>query len=151
MKWAWAAYSKGAFKNLPDFADDLDTRDFEKMLLENFLPYEAVYTLTAPTARGADTPVGFVGAYMRTGIMEPHVQWYPWASLRNRLEAMVNFINEMRREVWMQFIVPQHDRLFFDIMTSEGYGILWRIGPIFDHPFLRGEPGMMYQSQKGRI
>lgn len=148
IAWLYAAHRKGAFRDIVGFEDDMSPEVFETKFLESVLNFDVAWILTAPNQKGPETPVGFMAAFVRGQVMEPHVDWFPWATSRNKLETMLHFFNTFRHQFWIMAFVEMKDRPFFDKLKD--YGVLWRVGPIFDSPMTQGKPAMMYHSQKGR-
>ena len=148
IAWLYAAHKRGGFRHYPQFNEEMSPEVFETKFLETVAPFDVAWILTAPNQKGDDTPVGFVGAFIRHTIMEPHVEWFPWATPRNKLEAATNFINNFRKDFWIQLVVDIKHRNFFDHIRE--LGILWRVGPVFDYPLIEGNTGMIYHSQRGR-
>lgn len=107
------------------------TEAFGNHIAERF---QTAFTMLA-TPPGKNTmPVGVV-----FGILPFHGQpvmwfgdfiWFPWASRRNKLEAAVHFLNQMRKQYCMiGFCEPEAIRFFEHICR---YGVLRRAGTVFD-------------------
>ena len=129
LKHIWVAYKKGALAPAGIEGTELSAPDFktafEQYVLEN---YSAAWVLFAPTSKGR-TPVGIVfgawaprGAYMTVAGM----CWFPWASKRNILEAIVGFLNGVRKEIPLKFYaLPEHKRTY---EVCAMHGIVRRVG-----------------------
>lgn len=129
IRFIWAAYKKGALASM-GFADESLTAEqfkseFEKLVLDNF---HGVWTLFAPTKKGS-IPVGIVFAAWAPNALYMIVTgmcWFPWSSKRNKIEAMVGFLNGVRKELSLMFYaLPEHKRLY---EVCAMHGIVRRIG-----------------------
>lgn len=108
--------------------------------------YDRAYTLFAKTKEGK-RPAGIVLMHQpdkRAAVLwMADVLWFPWATPRNKLESIVNFMNIMRKD-WlvMEFAVPD-EAAFFDHVCR--YGVMRRAGTIFD---LYTVPAAVFQTRK---
>lgn len=100
--------------------------------------------LFAPTERGT-IPVGIVAGELTAHRMTPEFIFFPWASPRNRLESIVNYINEFRRGFLIMIAVPEEEWRFCTHLLK--YGILKRVGKIDDYYSL-DEPMMLFVSKR---
>ena len=91
----------------------------------------------------SDKPVGLIVGLVKESIMEPHVDWFPWATPRQKLETIVRFINEMRMMYVLLVTAREEDWGFFDHIKR--YGILRIVGRINGY-YGRGD-AMLYQSR----
>lgn len=137
VKYAWAAYKKGALVSMGEaFTQEMSADQF-KQLFEAFVisNHHAAWTLIAPTIKGS-IPVGIVLAAWAPNAPFMVVNgacWFPWASSRNKIEAMVTFLNGIRKElqlVW--YALPEHKRMY---EVCAMHGIIRRVGTSFvAHP-----------------
>jgi len=103
---------------------------------------------SAMTAKG-ERPVGaFFVEYVGGGSLvrleaEPHVQWFAWASPRNRIEATVKFLVELKRVLPFRFHVTESDAEFFFHIGK--YGILRCVGKVH-HYFGADRGAFLFQS-----
>lgn len=117
--------------------------EFKTRTLDLIESVDLAYTLLAPTDRG-EIPVGLMICAVNGHRLQPHVLWFAWASPRNRLESVVNFINEMRK-IWnIGISVEAGDWEFFTHVCR--HGILERIGKWKGY-FTDGD-AMLYQSRR---
>lgn len=129
MKYAWAAYKKSAF---PSFAEGLTADEF-KARFEEFVVanHHAAWTLIAPTLHG-NIPVGIVLAAWAPNAPYMIVNglcWFPWASNRNILEAIVCFLSGVRKELQLVFYaLPEHKRTY---EVCAMHGVVRRVGTSF--------------------
>ena len=118
-------------------------REFKEQTLSLIEAVDLAYTLIAPTGRG-EIPIGLMLCALSGHRLQPHVLWFEWASPRNRIESVVNFINEMRR-MWNIGIAAEETYWpFFNHVCR--HGILQRIGKWFDY-YADGD-ALLYQSRK---
>ena len=77
---------------------DLLDEDFLPWVEHTFSAYQEVIILEDDNARfGAGRgPVGIVGAITNGYLFEPHVEWFEWATPRNKLRAAVAFFQKYR-------------------------------------------------------
>lgn len=135
VRWAWAAYKKGALSQMsPRFADGkLTGEEFRKEFAQEIVDnYDAAWTLFAETQKGF-VPVGLVlafwphpnPAYIRC-MTVGGIAWFPWARSRNRIESLVHFFNTVRNDIpLMGYARPEHKRMY-EIVCM--HGIMQRVG-----------------------
>jgi hypothetical protein len=131
VRYTFAAYRKGSLSSLgEDFANtDMNADEFkaafEGFVLKNF---HAVWTLFATTPKGV-IPVGIVfaeGAPNGPYMIVTAAVWFPWASKRNMVEAMVSFLDSVRKQVALVFYaVPEHKRMY---EVCAMHGVVRRVG-----------------------
>lgn len=133
LKYAWAAYKKGALVSMGEaFTKEMNADEFKK-LFEQFVlqNHHAAWTLIAPTAKG-NIPVGVVLAAWAPNapfMIVNGMCWFPWASNRNQLESAVNFLNSVRKEHSLTFYsLPEHKRMY---EVCAMHGIIRRVGTSF--------------------
>lgn len=125
VKWLWAAYKKGAFEG-SFLGPDMDKEEFTTSVVEHLSAFNEVFLLETETKRGK-IPVGLVSLVTTNGSV-PHVDWFPWASARNKIEAITCFFSKMRNRpmlVWVRDI----DIKFYTHVSK--YGVLRRIGKVY--------------------
>lgn len=130
VKYAWAAYKKGALSPMGEaFSKDMNAEEF-KDLFESFVVqhHHAAWTLIAPTTKGR-IPVGIVLAAWAPNAPYMVVNgacWFPWASRRNIIEASVAFFSGIRKELSLMFYaLPEHKRAY---EVCAMHGVIRRIG-----------------------
>ena len=69
--------------------------------------------------------------------------WYPWATPRNKVEAALNFFNEMRRNTAMVEYANKETKAFFEVMAK--HGVMRRIGT--SHNVYPGEPTTIFETR----
>lgn len=132
VKYVWAAYKKGAmapmapmgFEGTDLTADEFKAR-FEEIVVTR---YPATWVLFANSKREL-RPVGVVfGAWAPNAgyIIISGMCWFPWASKRNIVESIVNFLNGVRKDFMLMFYaLPEHKRTY---EVCAMHGIVRRVG-----------------------
>ncbi len=100
--------------------------------------------LEAPVATQGKIPVGVVSVYIQGEWNMPHVQWFPWSSDRNKLEAAVAFIDGMRRTREVVITANAVDAPFFDKLHSR-YNLIRPVGRLLNG-YGAGQPAMLYEA-----
>lgn len=129
VKYVWAAYKKGALASMGFDNPNLTEREFKATFEEIVVTKcPATWVLFASTHKGM-TPVGVVfGSWApnATYIIISGMCWFPWASKRNIVESMVNFLNGVRKEFMLVFYaLPEHKRTY---EVCAMHGIVRRVG-----------------------
>jgi hypothetical protein len=151
LKYAWAAYKKGALASMGGVfgGQDLSPAEFkeafEKEVLDN---YHGVWTLLAQDPK---RPIGFVlgffshpnpakAPFMIVGDMI----WMPWATPRNRLEAAVSFFASARKEMPMMEFASEDSKRFFEVIAR--HGVMRRVGT--SHNVYTGAPAAVFETRR---
>lgn len=151
LRFAYAAWRLGSKIDMLHFEPDADMAGPEWVeYTAEFLiaHYAHAFTLFAKTHEGK-RPAGIALLHQpdkRAGVLwMADVIWFPWASSRNKLESIVNFMNSMRKQ-WLifEFAIPA-ETPFFDHVCR--YGVMRRAGTVFD---LYTEPASVFQTRKLR-
>lgn len=133
----WAAYRLGAFSRAID--RDLSKQEFTEVFLQLMGIWDHEWVLHAPNDQSPDgeiIPVGIMIGYGKDKIIEPHVEWFPWASDRNKLEGMLAFFSEVSKEYKLfAYILPENQNFFVRLCR---YGVLTSGCKILDY-FGKGE------------
>lgn len=122
MPYLWAAYRMGVWKDT--FKDDL-TKDEFTLAVSDLSEMTNILAIIAPNG-GKQTPVGVIIAGEGVRYIEPHVDWFPWATDRNKLEGIIRGILTLR-EIKPLFIWCDERDIDFYAHVSK-YGILRRVG-----------------------
>lgn len=74
------------------------TEDFDEKIQAAFSPCAEVLMLEDSNAKFGQKfgPIGIVGAISNGYLYQPHVEWFPWATHRNKLRASVMFFQKFR-------------------------------------------------------
>lgn len=118
LRFLWAAYKKGALEPMGErFADGkMDAETFKTAFKDDVLSrFHAAWVLFATTKKG-HVPIGIVFATWAPNasyMIVTGMCWFPWASKRNKIEGMVNFLSKIRKEFNLMFYaLPEHKRLY---------------------------------------
>lgn len=89
MKWLKAA-KKFAGEEIED--------TFDEYMIRTFAQYQEVMMLEDRNAKfsAGFGPVGIVAALTNGHLYQPHVEWFPWATARNKLRSAVMFFQKSR-------------------------------------------------------
>lgn len=137
-KFAWAAYKKGALASMgPRFQAEFTPEAFYTAFVDEVeTTYAGAWTLSAETKRGF-IPVGIVlGFYSHPNpqfapfMIVGDMIWFPWASVRNRIESAVAFFNSIRKEIPMLEYADDKAKPFFEMIAK--HGIMRRVGTSFN-------------------
>lgn len=147
MRWLWAAYRRGVFSHLPEFAEGLDRDSFMATMLallgsRIFKPGGEAWVFDGQTALGF-IPIGMLIAVPNRGHAEPHLFWFPEASPRNKLECCVKWLHEMK-QVWkIDLWIKEPDWQFYGHLCK--YGLLRTVGK-YRNCFEDGGDALIFQS-----
>lgn len=151
IKYAWAAYRRGAFKQAEDYFPDGLDRDsflvrFVEMANEAMANGIEVWTVFGKTSYGI-IPIALLtiqfSRYPVGRLAQPHVVWYPEASPRNKIEAGVLMLRELKKES-MILIASADDVLPYHRHLAK-YGLLRSVGKLRDYRG-EGQHAMLFQS-----
>lgn len=140
----WLASEMGAFKEMK-FSNN------QEEFVEQALTFIAhlmdqggfVYILSAKNTRRNNeiTPIGIVMVNFYENAAWPHVVWFPWASMRNKLEGAILFIQELKKSVPILIIARESDAHFFSHLSR--YALLSRGCKINKH--FGDEDGVLFR------
>lgn len=149
LKYLYAAWRLG---NKPLDEIKCENDEFEQAFADHVAArYHLAYTLIASPPDRSPMPVGVVFGirpfYGKNIMWIGDFLWFSWASKRNKLEAAVHFLNQMRKEnTLIGFAEPDAIDFFEHICR---YGVARRAGTVFD--FLREGPMAVFQTRKPYI
>ena len=137
-KYLWAAHRQGGFEKpfealraalgiQEPIPTDLPGDEF-KYLMETVMEGGEFWILTARNLE-ENMPVGIVGGIRKQEVLEPHVEWFPWATPRNKIETIVVFIEGMRNNTSLLIYTDFEERNFWIRMAQ--YGVVRRVGTYF--------------------
>lgn len=97
IKWLWAAYKHGSFDhyNLPEMNRD----KFEEMIVTRVVPaYQEIFIIEDKHEGFSNKqgPVGMVMNSLNGWRLEPHVNWFKWATKKNILRGTVAYLQHAR-------------------------------------------------------
>ena len=144
MKWLWAAYRRGVFKDTARFPEGLDTFQFQNTVLQFladlFERHGEAWVAIGKTERG-EIPIGFaVGTPGEHRHLETHIFWFPEASPRNKLECALKWLVDMKTDWRIDIWAREGSWKFFDHLCK--YGVLRPVGKYKDFD---GSDAMFYQ------
>ena len=144
MRYLWAAYKKGAFKDTIGLPDDLTVTEFDQGLKDLILTTYDHSWVVEVKIKDKYQPIGVLFA-MQAGVMTilGDMVWFPWATRRARTESLINFVNEMRSKTLLVWYSNEEDKDFYVYMAR--HGIARRVGSIDgiykgQAPFWQGRP-----------
>jgi len=123
IKYFWASEKqKGNATDPKNYAEQIKNTLFAY--------YDVGFTMEAITQKGK-MPVGAVfGKYMGPFLLLADARWLNWATDRNKLESIVNLLNELRKDTLVLFYSTMDDKDFYVHIAR--HGIAKRIGTIDD-------------------
>lgn len=132
MGLLWASYKRGGFPALPKTFDE---HIFTDVILNHAKDYDSLWIIEddSKVFKSGRGPVAFVGVKLRDGgwAMEPHVEWFAWASPRAILRGSVAFFQMVRysKDVGVCVVrsLKKHANLFYRL---KDYGVLFYCGKI---------------------
>lgn len=135
MRWLWAAYRKGMWPEL--FHKGLTQNAFVEKMTEVIGSVQYEWIIDAKGVDGT-RPVGLILADSRAAgrAIEPHVDWFPWATSRNCMEGSAAFLKHIGKRHKIFIYSDEPSIPFWERMIR--YGILRRGCKIVDY-FAMGE------------
>ena len=137
-RWLWAAYGMGMWREM--MSGNLNREGFEERMLEimGAVPYD--WILEAQSGDGL-RPVGLIlGKEVGNGV-EPFVEWFPWATSRNQIEATAAYLKEVSKQLKIFVFAEESANRFWSHFVH--YGLVRRGCKVIDY-FSRGEHAMMF-------
>ena len=123
LKYAWAAYRKGALEVLnPIFGSDMGLEDFREAFPEILASSgNSVWTIVGPVPGRGVMPIGMVFGLIRERVIhDVHAVWFPWATPRTTFEAAKEFFERTRRDFFVKVFASEETEKFFDAIVSTG-------------------------------
>lgn len=100
-----------------------------------------VLMLIATIPGKQSSPVGLLAVEYHDNAAWPHAVWFPWSSSRNRVECLVNFLQELNKEAPVLIASEPELTGFFGHLSR--YGLLRRVGTI--RKYRDDKPAILYQ------
>jgi len=144
LKYFWPAYCMGQTFGLPQGLKPSDLVTHAYSVLDGFAE---IWTLLGRTKDG-ERPVGYVTAVSDTWRAWFQFAYFPWASPRNRLETMVAFLDDARRNRMGYIHIQLQDKALLD--RAMDYAVVTRVGTNA-HYFGRGVHAMQYETVLKRL
>lgn len=140
FRWLWAAYKLGTWHDLLN--EGLSREVFREAVVELVSQVQFDWILAVPMETGL-RPVGMVFADPRFGgnAIEPHVEWFPWATPRNKLECAIQFLKQIGKDVKIMLYIEEQDDTFWHRVWQ--YKVLKKACKIHDC-YGRGKNAVMY-------
>lgn len=122
----WAAYKRDC---LGDVKPGLSEIEFQRHTIQ----YAESVRLTNGElwAVVTDVPIGVAGVHFDGHVAFPHVSWFPEATSRDKLEAGVSFIWELKQEHMVIITGPERFTSYWRHLAK--YGLLRAVGKIRDY------------------
>ncbi len=140
----WAAYRRGIFEDL--FEGGLDIHQFDVAFIEltrrALLSGMELWVFFGNTTHG-NIPIALLAMTYDGHIAKPHINWFPEATPRNKLEAIVKFFIEVKKTHLALFDVREEQAEFFRHVSR--YGLLRAIGKVRDY-YSDGTHAIMFQT-----
>jgi len=124
-KWLHAAYTMRSFDDfIPEGYSQLEFDEVIKQVLVAFAGNSGcVYMLEAHHgAKKTTIPVGVLVVRLFEGALWPHAHWFSWATPRNKIEAVVAILQELKKEAPLMIIAEKDMVRFLSHMAR--YGLL---------------------------
>lgn len=140
LGYLWAAYRLGMWDDyLPPV---LSQSMFEARIIEMIAHADYDWIIEAKSDDGV-RPVGLVlaQAMLDGRRIEPHVDWFPWATPRNRFEGVAAYLREVGKRFKIVLYVPESDQAFWERVKM--YRLLRHGCKVIDH-FDRGEHAYLF-------
>lgn len=153
VKFAWAAYKKGALAPMagPFVNPDMTAEEFNVAFQATVTTrYHGAWTLSADTRRG-NMPIGIVLAFyshpdpaLSPFMIVADIVWFPWSSPRNRVEAAVYFFSVIRSSIPMVgYANGDVNKRFCEMICQ--HGVTRRVGTTFN--VIKGEPVAVFETR----
>ena len=140
MPWLWAAYRMGAYADvLPEGLDDDMFTDTALDIIESA---DHGFIIEAPGDKGLQ-PVGIVlgTEFGKSRCLEPHVDWFPWATPRNKMEGAAAFLRQVKHRFKIFLFIDDDGLEFYDRISK--FRLVTRGCKVIDH-YGPGKHAMMY-------
>lgn len=146
--YLWAAYRKGKFRDM--IGDNLGRAEFAESIVTILELFNHEWILEAPNLNVPSdgmVPVGIVVANGDRRFIEPHVDWFPWATDRNKVEAALAFLSRVSTQYKVLAFVRPEDKEFYIQMCR--YGQLTMGCKILDY-YASGEDAYFFYTRGPR-
>lgn len=137
-RFMWAGYEMGMWRdNIPM---NLPFSAFQEIMLELLGEAVSDWIVESRFQEGI-APIGFFIAQSRGEAIEPYVEWFPWATARNKIECAVAFLKEVSKQQKLIIFSREDYAGFWSRMVQ--YGVARRGCKVIDY-FSRGEHALMF-------
>lgn len=117
MPYLWAAYRMGVWDEV--FKPNLTQEEFTNAVAQT----SEVFNLMVIVS---EKPISLVSIKQDTVAVQPNIEWFPWASNRNKVEGVVKLILYLRDISPVILWSKDESRKFFTHISK--YGIMRRVG-----------------------
>lgn len=139
LKYFYAAYRQNVFP----LVSGLSPAEFSDQIRNFLTSFPAEWVFDAPTKNGIiPVGVGLAANVLDEIIIIGKIIWFPWASLRNKLESALNLIEASRQENTLLDFADESDQPFYVRLCK--YGSVRRVGTLY---MLDGTKIAQYQSK----
>ena len=140
MRWLWAAYKLDTWAGR--MFEGMSQEQFNDDVISIVSAADVAHIIEAPCDRGMQ-PVGIVlGRVFGKGrCLEPHVDWFPWSTVRNRMEGAAHYLKHVGRSFKIFLFIDQENLKFWERIYD--YRVIVRGCKVVDH-YGPGEPAMMF-------
>lgn len=125
----WAAYKRNSF-GLPE---GMAQEEFMVALAPVLARHDSLFLIEddSPAYQSKRGPVGLVGVFTDTWLIEPHADWFAWATKRNVLRCAVAWFQKVRHDkhvgACMVRARQKHEKFFTRLRR---YGVLFYVGKV---------------------
>lgn len=147
MGWLWAAYIEGSFDFMAEGANQEEFTKGMTWVIEDKIksPDDLFYLAEAYNVDKKRTvPVGLIVINFMQGAAWPLINWFSWATPRNKIEASVVFLEELQRESPIMIMGDDKTTKFLSHLGR--YGLLSRSKVLKD--FHDGERRYLHYGKK---
>lgn len=147
IPYLYAAYRRKALNGTPEGMNPAEFRVYvEAKVAEQMETGGDYLTLICQTPLG-EIPVGVVQIIVTQAPdvrpqAIPHVIWFPEASVRNKLEASVRFLDHLRKGFMVLIVAGEANWRFFHRVGQ--YGVIRAVGKLRNY-YADGSDAMFYQ------
>lgn len=91
LQWLWAAYKMTSDQ-------EMGQEEFKEWVSSHLEDYARVYIVEDENHKFAEKrgPIGFFATYYDGWNIEPHVEFFPWATAKNKVKSIVGFLMYQR-------------------------------------------------------
>lgn len=95
--------------------------------------FEGNFLLSVPIDHGLTEPVGYLRFRENEEIIEPHVDWFPWATKRKKYDGFLATMKILTRIKNVLITCKDEDREFYDLFAERE--VIRKVGKIINLSF----------------